>query len=61
MSYDASCHLCGRDVQVIAELGQFLKRVNEKGVPGIWECSEQCGVQSVDNTNPIIKAIEATT
>lgn len=36
----AHCRLCNRTVHQV--LG-WLERVNEKGVPGIWECRPHCG------------------
>jgi hypothetical protein len=34
------CRLCGRDANAC---GGWLERVNEKGVPGVWECRPSCG------------------
>lgn len=34
-----NCHLCGKTA---FECGGYLKRVDEKGVPGIWECYPSC-------------------
>lgn len=33
------CRKCGRTAH---EIGGYLKRVNEKGVPGVWECRPSC-------------------
>lgn len=33
------CRLCNRDLK---ECGGWLARVNEKGVPGIFECRPSC-------------------
>ena len=33
------CHLCGKGPN---ECKGWLARVNEKGVPGIWECRPNC-------------------
>lgn len=33
------CRLCGRSAQ---DISGWLERVNEKGVPGIWECRPCC-------------------
>jgi hypothetical protein len=33
------CQLCGKSAQ---EIGGYLARVNEKGIPGIWECRPDC-------------------
>lgn len=34
-----NCRLCGKH---ITEIKGFLKRVNEKGIEGIWECRPNC-------------------
>lgn len=34
-----TCQLCGKSVH---EASGFLQRVNEKGVPAIWECRPNC-------------------
>jgi hypothetical protein len=33
------CRLCDKDAN---DCGGWLERVNEKGVPGIWECRPSC-------------------
>lgn len=38
MSY--KCKLCGKSISELR--GAYLTRVNEKGVPGIWECRPTC-------------------
>lgn len=38
MSY--KCRLCGKSISELR--GAYLTRVNEKGVPGIWECRPTC-------------------
>lgn len=38
MSY--KCRLCGKGLDDLR--GAYLTRVNEKGVPGIWECRPMC-------------------
>jgi len=35
----AKCRLCGKAAY---EIQGYLKRVNETGVTGIWECSPSC-------------------
>lgn len=35
------CRLCGKEVHELH--GAYLIRVNEKGIPGIWECRPACG------------------
>lgn len=37
-----TCRLCGKGAN---EIGGYLHRVNEKGVPGTWECRPICRVQ----------------
>ena len=34
-----NCRLCGKDVN---QCKGYLKRVNPKGVEGIWECRPSC-------------------
>ena len=52
------CRLCGK---LASELrGTYLTRVNEKGVPGIWECRPMCGADLPQETL-IIMAIESDT
>lgn len=36
---DMKCRRCGRAAH---EIGGYLARVNEKGLPGIWECRPNC-------------------
>ena len=51
-----NCHKCGKGLN---EIGGFLQRVNEKGVPGIWECRPACGVEmSADDS--LLCALEPT-
>lgn len=33
------CRLCGKSAQ---EIQVWLERVNEVGIPGIWECRPSC-------------------
>lgn len=33
------CRLCGKNIMAV---NGWLQRVNEKGVPGIWECRPSC-------------------
>lgn len=40
------CQLCGKSAQ---EIGGYLTRVNEKGVPGIWECRPNCAAELMDD------------
>lgn len=36
---DIKCSKCDRTPH---QIGGYLQRVNEKGVPGIWECRPNC-------------------
>lgn len=46
MSY--TCRLCNKGINDIK--GAYLTRVNEKGVPGIWECRPNCGAVLTQET-----------
>jgi hypothetical protein len=35
----AECRKCLKQAH---QIGGYLRRVNEKGVPGIWECAPTC-------------------
>ena len=35
------CRLCGKGIDELRRA--YLTRVNDKGVPGIWECKPMCG------------------
>jgi hypothetical protein len=48
MSNTVKCMHCGKGVH---ETGGYLTRVNEKGVPGIWECSPSCDADLPQETN----------
>lgn len=37
---DTKCRLCGIHISELR--GAYLTRVNEKGVPGVWECRPMC-------------------
>jgi hypothetical protein len=50
------CHKCGKGVQ---EIGGYLKRVNETGVAGIWECSPSCTADRSFEEN-LIDALQET-
>jgi len=52
MSY--KCQLCGKDA---TEIGGYLHRVNETGVPGIWECQPSCDAQQTFKEN-LLAALE---
>jgi len=51
----ASCRKCGgrpNNANIV------LVRVNEKGVPGIWECSPACKVEFISSPAAIRHAID---
>lgn len=49
------CRKCGVSM---AKCGGYLTRVNEKGVPGIWECRPVCGADLPPDTR-VMLAIDA--
>jgi hypothetical protein len=50
------CRLCNKPAY---ETQAVQVRVNELGVPGIWECRPICGAQ-LDHDDAVIAAIEGT-
>ena len=56
MSEPMKCRMCGKGV---FEIKGFLHRVNEKGVPGIWECRPSCDA-NLSQDDAVIAAIEHT-
>lgn len=50
-----TCRLCGRTAN---ECGGWLERVNEKGVPGVWECRPSCG-KVLSREDAVLGAITA--
>lgn len=50
---DLKCRKCGKSAP---EIKGWLHRVNEKGVPGIWECRPSCGAK-LTNEQAILGAI----
>lgn len=42
------CQLCGRGLYGLK--GAYLARVNETGVPGIWECRPSCAADLPQET-----------
>lgn len=48
------CRLCGKGA---TEIRGYLKRVNEKGVKGIWECRPSCDAD-LSEDDRVIAAIE---
>jgi hypothetical protein len=52
---EPKCRRCGKGV---SEIGGYLERVNEKGIPGIWECRPSCEAKMSD-VKAMLAAIEA--
>lgn len=50
------CRKCGKGAHAI---GGFLKRVNEKGMTGIWECEPSCNADLPFETK-LLLAIEGS-
>lgn len=50
------CRKCGKTPH---QIQGFLKRVNEKGVPGIWECRPSCDA-NLTQDEALIAAVEST-
>ncbi|MFZ5699695.1 MAG: hypothetical protein ACOY9J_13470 [Pseudomonadota bacterium] len=50
----AKCRICGRG---LGQIGGYLQRVNEKGVPGVWECSPTCAADLPTET-VLLMAVE---
>lgn len=49
-----TCQKCGADLK---ECRGWLERVNEKGVPGIWECRPSCA-ERLTPEQKVLGAIE---
>jgi len=49
-----TCRICGRG---LGQIGGYLQRVNEKGVPGVWECSPACDADPPTET-VLLMAVE---
>jgi hypothetical protein len=49
------CRLCGKTPH---EIKGWLTRVNEKGVPGIWECRPSCDAQ-LSQDDALLGAIDS--
>lgn len=49
------CHICGRTAH---QCSGYLQRVNETGVPGVWECRPGCEAPEMDADDSVIAAIE---
>lgn len=50
------CRLCGKSV---FEIRGYLHRVNEKGVPGIWECRPSCNADLTQD-EALLAAVDGT-
>jgi len=50
----AVCQICGKSP---FETGGYLARVNEKGIPGVWECRPSCDAY-LSTADKLIQAIE---
>lgn len=48
------CRLCGRG---LSQIGGYLQRTNEKGVPGNWECRPTCDADLPKETS-VLLAVE---
>lgn len=58
-----TCRKCNADVFQATDRGNYLKRVNEFGVKGVWECYPSCeenGIASDALINAINNAIDDT-
>lgn len=53
-----NCHKCGQSPLKAAERGAYLKRANEYGVDGIWECSPTCDHLHGDQNDALLGALE---
>lgn len=51
-----TCRLCGRTAN---EIRGYLRRVNETGVTGIWECQPTCDA-NLSADERVVAAIEGT-
>ncbi len=55
MSY---CRLCEADPIEASKRGAYLKRVNPKGVAGIWECEPACEGEFGDSSDAVLRAVD---
>ncbi|HET6631567.1 MAG TPA: hypothetical protein VFG73_02510 [Rhodanobacteraceae bacterium] len=46
-----TCRLCGKPLR---RVGGYLQRVNEKGVPGIFECRPSCDADLPPDTRLLL-------
>lgn len=49
------CRLCCKTIHEL--MGAYLIRINEKGMPGVWECRPMCGSDLPQDTL-LLMAIE---
>lgn len=54
---DLKCRKCKQDPLQAAARGAYLGRVNEKGVPGIWQCVPSCEHKHGDQDDALIHAV----
>ena len=47
------CRKCKSSTDEASDRGAYLSRVNQKGLPGIWECSPSC--ESTGNQNDALR------
>lgn len=52
------CHICGKH---ISDCGGWLERVNQIGVPGVWECRPGCDSPMMSWGDALIAAIDTPT
>ena len=55
---DTACQIYHKEAYEIITNGAYLKRVNEKGVLGIWECSPNCQGSQRSMTDTLLAALE---
>lgn len=55
---DTACRICHKEAYEIIDKGAYLKRVNEKGVLGIWECSPNCQGTQRSMSQTLLAALE---
>ncbi len=52
------CHICGCSIAEIGAHNRYLRRVNNKGEIGIWECTPSCKTQFESSEDTLIAALE---
>lgn len=55
---ELTCRRCGQDSLQASRRGAYLERVNEKGVPGIWQCSPSCEHHHGDQEDALDAALD---